>query len=115
MNRICTFIAMAALVLVAGCNLSESTCNAMDALKGSFDRFAAEGEFSPKTVSTVNGVYASADLACESPGEVTQVEMIALATDAIFVIRQAMRESDSASTVMYPQVRELERMLRHAQ
>lgn len=113
MNRL-TFIALLALLIVSGCNLSESTCNTMDALKASFDRFAAAGEFSPKTVTTVNGVYVSADLACESPGEVTQVEMIALATEAIFVIRQAMRESDRASTVMYPQVMELERMLRHA-
>jgi hypothetical protein len=112
-KRILMAIAGVCLLVITGCNLSESTCNTMDALKSSFDRFAAEGEFSRKTVIAVNGVYEPAARACENAGTVTQVEMIALATDAILAIRQAMRESDRAATVMYPQVRELERILDH--
>lgn len=106
-------VALAALFL-AGCNLSQDTCDTLDAVKASFDRFAAAGEFDARTVVAVNGVYASADAACENPGTVSQVQMIVLATDAIFVIRQAMNESEAAYAVLGPQIRNLESALERA-
>lgn len=109
------FLAISMALLTAACTPSQTACNTMEAIKLSFDEFAAEGEFSQRTILYVNEAYEEGERFCSTPGGYDQAEVIATATRVALLIRREMKKDGVAYSVINPQLDKLEGLLRQAQ
>lgn len=96
------------------CTGAGTACRTMTIVKNSFDQFAAEGEFSPEEVRQANAVFMTAKPLCDNPGNYNAEDVVAIATNAVIVLRRVMRGSDVAYPVLAPQLDKLEQLLKEA-